>query len=221
MSDNSINDFAKRLRDVEVQNRSLRWSLSGLSMIAVVLLTLGAASPEQNDRKANASFGTLHTSKVVISDDSGRERMVLELANGEPSISMFNHEGQRQVYLGIDEEWEDTAYLSVSSRLSNGDVDKQAVLAATTTHPQLPGNSQLILYDAKPGQKTVVRRHLVRLSSGYKDRLPYLEIRQTADRGEGEVNLDLLEAEPVDNGVLLNTNSDPAMLSGVSVAPRE
>ena len=215
----TLDELANRMRDLEEQNRTLRRSLAGLLMSVIVLLILGAALPGQNEKTADGTFDTIHTNKVVIADSNGQDRIVLELASGEPAISMFNHEGQRQVFLGIDENWQDTAYLSVSSRLHNGDVDKQAVLAATTTHPQVPGNSQLVLYDARPTQKDAGRRHLVRLSSGHRDRLPYLEIHQTEEGGERHVNLELLQANPVDTGILLNTNSDPATLSGVKVVP--
>ena len=219
MNDSTINDLTNRLDDLERRNRTLKRSFSGLGLSVVAVLIVGAALPSQTKDPQDGLFETIRARKVVIGDSNGRDRLVLELSTGEPTLKMFNHEGQRQVFLGIDELWHDTAYLSVSSRLHNGDVDKQAVLAATTSHPDSPGNSQLVLYDPQPMQKNAAHRHLVRVSSGLADKKPYLEIHESSERGAGQVDLDLLEAKPAANeqGVLLDTNSSPATLSGVQV----
>ena len=96
----------------------------------------------------------------MISDIDGCDRLVLKLNAGEPALTMFNHLGQRQIYLGINELWNDTAYLSISSRIENGDVYKQAALAVTTGHLDAPGSSQVPLYGAAAGQTNVALRIL-------------------------------------------------------------
>lgn len=219
MTDFANRNLEIRLRELERQNRGFKKVAFGFILSAVALLVVGAASPDREQELKDMSFGTLHVRKVVISDDDGRERMVLQLESNEPSLKMFNHRGQRQVFLGIDELWDDAAYLSVSSRLDGGDVDKQAVLAATPSHMELPGNSQLILFDAKPPQENAALRHLVRLSSGLSDQKPYLEITESLTKDQSQVNLDVLHARPAVEGrrVLLETSAAPATLSGVKV----
>lgn len=219
MTDFTTSNVETRLRYLEKQNRYLKRAAAVLALGVVAVLIAGAASPEPTKEPEDMSFGTLHARKVVISDQDGRERMILQLESNEPTLKMFNHRGQRQVFLGIDELWDDVAYLSVSSRLDGGDVDKQAVLAATPSRMELPGNSQLILFDAKPPQENAALRHLVRLSSGLADQKPYLEIAESSTRGRGQVNLDVLQASPATDGrrVLLETNAAEATLSGVDV----
>ena len=214
MTNQAITDLTKRLSRLETQNRMLRKAVCGVILSAVAVFFVGAG---QVDKRQADSFDTLRARRVVIGDSNGRDRLILELESGEPTLKMFNHHGHRQIFLGINEQWDDTAYLSVSSRLENGDVDKQAVLAVTSSRPKSPGNSQLVLYDAKPGQKDAARRHLVRLSSGLTNQKPYLEMRESPEKGASEVNPELLRAEPTTSGrrVLLDTNSEPPTLSGV------
>lgn len=219
MRDISLGELSDRVQDLERQNRVQRRLVFGLAAGTIMLLTLGAGRPAQNDETAG-KFDTVTAKRVVITDSNGSERLTLELASGEPAISMFNHKQQRQIFLGIDEDWQDTALLSVSSRQSNGEVDKQAVLAATTGHPQSPGNSQLILYDAKPMERYSPRRELLRLSSGRGAQKPYVEVYESTTGGEREVNLTLLQAAPGDHGVLLNTDAKQATLTGVTLEPR-
>lgn len=221
MTDFAVRDLASRMDNLERQNRRLKRTVSALFLIAVTVLTVGAAAPGSTKDREDVLFGTLRARKVVISDNTGRERLVLGLDSNEPTLKMFNHKGQRQVFLGIDELWDDTAYLSVSSRLDGGDVDKQAVLAVTPGQSELSGSSQLVLFDAKPPQKNAALSHLVRLSSGQAAQNPYLEIHGSSSKETRHVNLDLLRAKPDSNGqrVLLDTNPEPAALRGVKVAP--
>ncbi len=219
MTQITINDITSRLNRLERQNRSLRRSLIGLGLSVAALMTAGAAFSAREDPK-DSTFDTIHVGKLVMSDSDGRERIVMKLDLGEPTLEMFNHDGKRQVFLGIDELWDDTAYLSVSSRVSNGDIDKQAVLAATTSSPNSPGNSQLVLFDAKPNKHDVATRNYVTLSSGLPDQKPFLEIREASNKAQSEVNLELLMSELATSGrqTLLDTNANPASLSGVKVA---
>ncbi len=219
MTDKTISDLINRLHQVERSNRNIKSCLAGVGLSAIVLLSFGAAQLKQAENQQDMSCDTMRARRVVISDQDGHERLVMELESGEPTLKMFNHEGRRQIFLGIDEFWEDTAYLSVSSRLENGDIDKQAVIAATTSRPNSSSSTQLILYDGKPTQKNATNRHVVRLSSGLGDQKPYLEINETSEKQRDGVNLDLLEAKPTkgDRHVMLDTNSNPAVLSGVNV----
>lgn len=152
MTDIDVRDLENRMETLEHQNRFFKRAMFALSVSAVAVLMVGAAAPGVAEKRGDGAFDTLHARKVIISDSDGRERLVLGLDSNEPTLKMFNHKRQRQIFLGIDEQWDDTAYLSVSSRLEGGDVDKQAVLAATPSFSGLPGNSQLILYDARPPQ---------------------------------------------------------------------
>lgn len=221
MTDIDVRDLENRIKTLEGQNRLFKRIVVGLSVGAVAALMVGAATPDQTEKRGDGVFDTLRARKVVISDSDGHERLVLELDSNEPTLKMFNHKRQRQVFLGIDELWDDTAYLSVSSRLDGGDVDKQAVLAATSGHTEASGNSQLILYDAKPSQNDAALRHFLRLSSGKADQKPYLEMHESTSKDESHVSLNVLRAKPVTDGqrVLLDTNPNPARLSGVTVAP--
>ena len=188
MTDKSISDLTHRLNQLERNNRNIKRILMGVALSAIILLSVGAAQLQQAENQKDISCDTMRARKVVISDQDGRERLVLELESGEPTLKMFNHQGGRQIFLGIDEFWEDTAYLSVSSRLENGDVDKQAVIAATTSRPSSSSSTQLILYDGKPMQKNAANRHVVRLSSGFGDQKPYFEINETSEKQRDGVN---------------------------------
>lgn len=222
MTDKIITDLTNRLNQLERNNRNIKRSLIGVALIAVILLSVGATQSDQAGNQKDVSCDILRARKVVIRDQDGHERLVLELESGEPTLKMFNHEGGRQIFLGIDEFWEDTAYLSVSSRLQNGDVDKQAVIAATTSRRDSSSSSQLILFDGKPIQNNAANRHVVRLSSGLGDQKPYLEINETSEKGRDGVTFKLLEAKPAagERQVLLDTNPNPASLSGVNVRGR-
>lgn len=222
MTDKTITDLTNRLNQLERSNLNIKRSLTGVALGAIVLLSVGATRSEQAENQKDISCDTMRARKVVISDQDGHERLVLELESGEPTLKMFNHKGGRQIFLGIDEFWEDTAYLSVSSRLENGDVDKQALIAATTSRPNSSSSTQLILYDGKPMQKDAANRHIVRLSSGFGDQKPYFEINETSEKQREGVNLNLLEAKPTvgDRHMLLDTNPNPAVLSGVKVLGR-
>ena len=220
MTGDTFRDLTNRLNDLERSNRNMKRGLFALLMGAIFSLAIGAALPDQAQNQKDLSCGTMHASKVVIGDEDGRDRLILELESGEPTLKMFNHEGRRQIFLGIDEYWDDTAYLSVSSRLKNGNVDKQAVIAATTSRPDLPSSTQLILYDGNPKQKNAAHRHIVRLSSGLAEQKPYLEIDELSEKGDDGVNMKLLEAKPaaIERRVMLDTNPKPALLSGVEVS---
>lgn len=221
MTQFTINDITNQLNHLERQNRNLRRSLIGLGLSVAAVMTVGAAFSARSEDPKDASFATIHVGKLVMSDSDGRERIVMRLELGEPTLEMFNHDGKRQVFLGIDELWDDTAYLSVSSRLPNSDIDKQAVLAATRSTPNSPGNSQLVLFDAKPNKDDITIRNHVRLSSGLLNQRPFLEISEVSDKAQAEVNLDLLKSELATSGrqTLLDTNHNPASLSGVKLAP--
>ncbi|NQV27328.1 MAG: hypothetical protein HQ518_23520 [Rhodopirellula sp.] len=221
MTDIDVRDLENRLETLERQNQFFKRIVVGLSVGAVAVLMVGAAAPDLAEKRGDGVFDTLRVKKVVISDSNGQERLVLGLDSNEPALEMFNHKHQRQVFLGIDELWDDTAYLSVSSRLEDGDVDKQAVLATTPSFSGLPGSSQLILFDARTPQENSGQSHLIRLSSGQADQKPYLEIHESSMKEQTEVNLKVLRARPTATGqrVLLDTNTDPATLSGARVAP--
>ena len=221
MNDTAMNQLTIRLENLERQNRNLNRTLSGLVFGVVALMMVGAAFSGPNEDPKDGTFGTIHAARIVVNDYDGRDRMILELNSGEPALRMFDHDGRQQVFLGIDELWQDTAYLSVSARLPNGDIDKQAVLAAATSAVNSPGNCQLVLFDATPEAKDPAGRRYVRLSSGVSDRKAFMEIAETSDKAQREVNLGLLKSKPATNGrrVLLDTNSDPATLSGLTITP--
>lgn len=218
----AFKDLTERLDRLERQNRNLKRGLCGLSLAAVLILVGGAGLGEPTE-SGDVTFRTIHAQKIAITDRDGKERLVLELDAGEPSLTMLNHEGMQQVYLGINESWNDSAYLSVCSRRKNGAVDKQAVLVATESQgasagKQKPGNSQLLLCDFAPKQETAAGLHMVRLSSGRLDELkPYFEIREFKEARENQVDFDLLMAEPANTGqrLFLNTTPDTTTVSGV------
>ena len=162
MTDNYLLELSSRLTRLERTNRNRRRGLFALGIGVIVLFSVGAALPDQGDDRKDVSFGTVHASKIVISDEDGHDRLILALESGEPTLKMFDHAGRRQIFLGIDEFWEDTAYLSVSSRLGNGNIDKQAVIAATTSRPNTSSSSQLVLYDGHPKPDGAVRRQAPR-----------------------------------------------------------
>ncbi len=220
MTDNIIRDLTNRLNRLEQKRKDTKRNLLGLAVGAIALSSVGATLSNQAEDQKDIVCNTLQAKKVVIRDQEGRERLILELESGEPTLKMLNHEGRRQIYLGIDEFWDDAAYLSISSRLENGDVDKQAVVAATTSRPNSPSTTQLILYDGQPKQRNAAKRHVVRLSSGLADQKPYLEIQELSEKGDDGVSMKLLEARPTagERGVLLDTNPSPATLSGVQFA---
>ena len=218
-----MQDLSERLDRLEGQNRWLKHGLCGILMLTAVVMIAGAVATDSGD----ATFGAIVAKRFVITDVDGTERLVLELDAGEPTLTMMNHDGQRQVYLGIDENWNDSAYLSICSRLENGAVEKQAVLVATPTRSKeetgfrqtlLPGNTQLLLYDLAPKQESAVGRHLLRLSSGQLDQLkPYIEIREVEDGESRQLDFDLLTAGPTEKGqrFLLDTTPASTIVSGV------
>ena len=174
-----------------------------------------------------AEFASIEAKRLAITDGDGTERLILEMEAGEPTLTMLNHQGNPQVYLGIDEDWDDSAYLSLSSRLENGAVEKQAVLVATPSRKKgaagfgkvgRPGNAQLLLYDLEPQHETAGGRQLMRLSSGRLDVMkPYIEIREVDNRESRQLDFELLSAGPSDEGqrFLLDTTSDTVTVSGV------
>ena len=211
-------NLTERLDRLERQNRNLKRGLGGIVLTAAALLLVGAATAPNGD----VAFSTIHAQKLAIVDRDGNDRLVLELDAGEPTLTMKNHDGLQQVYLGINENWNDGAYLSVCSRQENGVIDKQAVLVATASRPAssgiprklLPGNSQLLLYDVAPKQENAAARHLVRLSSGRLDELkPYLEIREIEQSRDTQLSLDVLTAEPTAVGQRFLLNTTPATTS--------
>lgn len=218
----AVKALTERLDRLERQNRKLRLGLLGTAVTAALCLLVGAVSTEIGD----GTFKTVEAQKLAIVDGDGKERLVLELDAGEPALTMLNHAGMQQVYLGISENWNDSAYLSVCSRRENGSVDKQAVLVATKSQTgasafdqkPLPGNAQLVLYDLAPQHKLAAGRHLVRISSGRLDeQKPYLEIREFKDTGDNQLNFDVLTAAPESAGqrFLLDTTSETTTISGV------
>ena len=217
MTDKTILELTNRLNQLERSNQKFKRSLIGLGLVSVSLLSAGAAQLNQADPPKNMTCDTMHARKLVISDAGGHERLVLALDAGEPTLKMYNHEGRRQIFLGIDEFWEDTAYLSIASRLENGEVDKQAVLAATSRRPNSSSTTQLILYDGNAAKENAGARQVVRLSTGLGEQKPFLEINGSIDKQSEGVNLSVLESKPTlgDRQVLLDTNSSPASLSGV------
>ncbi len=218
MQDHEQSDLIDRINKLENQNRRIRTFLAGLVITALGLATIGAAVPESS-KPDDIRVEQIQARSLIISDNEGRDRLILQVERGEPALKMLNHKGQQQVFLGIHEGWEDAAYLSVSSRLESGEIDKQAVLAATTSHPDFAGSTQLMLYDAMPRQKNAGRRHFVRLSTGQQEQKPFFMIHETMEKGAGEITLDDLHAKIVKDGqrILLNTTSNPATLSGVRV----
>jgi hypothetical protein len=220
MTIDTISDLTNRLNRLERTNQNLRRSLLALAVGGSLVLFAGAMQPDKEADEKTVSFGTVQARKLVIRDDDGLDRLILALDSGEPAVTMFDHEGRRQIFLGIDEHWEDTAYLSVSSRLGNGNIDKQAVIAATTSQPDSPGSSQLVLYDGRPKPESTVRRQVVKLSTGLANQKPFLEISESSDKDEGGVNIELLNAKPNSDGrrVLLDTNASPAVLFGVELS---
>ena len=215
-------DLTERLDRLERQNRNLKRGLCGAFVVAV-LFSIGGAVPLESD----AAFRTMKAQRLSIVDSNGKDRLILALDDGEPTMSMLNHDGLQQVYLGINENWNDSAYLSVSTWFDDGTVDKQAVLVATRSRQSagvrekiLPGNSQLLLCDLARKQPTDANRHLVRLSSGRLDELePYFEIRELSEIRDDELNFELLMAAPTDAGrrFMLDTTPEKTTISGVEV----
>ena len=225
MNTTNHRSLSDRLDLLERENRQLKRCFYGALVIASMFMMLGADTSETGE----ASFDSITAKRVAIKDRDGTDRLVLELDRGEPSLTMRNHEGMRQVRLGINEEWNDSAYLSLCSRLENGTADKQALLIATPTQGEgaggfggklVPGNAQLLLYDPAPKQKSAAKRHLMRLASGRLAALkPYVEIREIEDAAGRELSLNLITAEPTVNGqrFLLDTTTNPATISGLQV----
>ncbi len=208
------NNLRERLDCLERQNRNLRRGLYVFAIVSATLFLMGAAD------RGDETLGNIEAKRLAITGDDGKERLVLQLEDGEPALTMLNHNGVEQVYLGINESWHDSAYLSVCSRLKNGAVDKQAVLVAAH-HDTKPGNAQLVLFDRAPKQPSAADRHLMRLSSGRRDqRKPYIEIRELGTTQESELNFDILMAEPTASGqrFLLDTTPDVTVVSGVEGA---
>jgi len=224
----AMNELTQRLNQLERQNERLRYMLCGFLLCSVAVLLLGAAVVSDNAIEGeDVTFGTIRAQRVAVMDGDGRERLILELDAGEPTLTMRNHAGMEQVYLGINENWNDTAMLSVSSRLDNGSVDKQAVLATTKSRAAAPGfrrdarpgNSQLLLYDLAPQQKNAARRHVLRLSTGlYDAQKPYMEIYEYQEGSENHLSFDVLMAKPEAAGqrFLLDTTGEETTLSGVA-----
>jgi hypothetical protein len=90
-----INDLTDRLECLERQNGNLRRGLYGLVLVAATLLLIGAVA------NTDAKFQAIQAQRVAITDNDGKERLILELVDGEPAITMLNHQGQQQVYLGV------------------------------------------------------------------------------------------------------------------------
>lgn len=72
-------------------------------------MSIGATLSNQADNQKDLTCDTIHAKKFVISDQDGHECLILELESGEPTLKMFDHEGRRRIFLGIDELWDDTA----------------------------------------------------------------------------------------------------------------
>jgi hypothetical protein len=220
MNVDTIHSLTNRLNRLERTNQSLRRSLLALAVGGSLVLFVGAMQLDKEADEKTISFGTVQARKLVIRDDDGLDRLILAIDSGEPALTMFDHEGRRQIFLGIDEHWEDTALLSVSSRLVNGNIDKQAVIAATTSRSDSLGSSQLVLYDGRQKPESPVRRQVVKLSTGIANQKPFLEITESSDKDNDGVNIELLNAKPNSDGrrVLLDTNASPAVLHGVEVS---
>ena len=90
MTDNTIHDLTIRLNRLERTNQSMRRSLFALGVGWIAVFSVGAALPDQADDRKDISFGTVRASKVVISDEDGRDRLILALESGEPSLKMFD-----------------------------------------------------------------------------------------------------------------------------------
>ena len=101
MNDMTITDLKNRLNQLERSNRNIKRSLVGVGLSAIVLLSLGAAQVEQSNPQKDVSCDTMRARRVVISDQDGHERLVLELDSGEPTLKMLNHEGHRQEWHGF------------------------------------------------------------------------------------------------------------------------
>ena len=114
----TIAELTQRLNQLERQNARLRRVLFGFLLCAAAVLLLGAAL--SGDEGQDVTFGTIHAQRVAIMDGDGHERLILELAAGEPALTMRNHDEMEQIYLGINENWNDTAMLTLSSRLDGG-----------------------------------------------------------------------------------------------------
>lgn len=204
-----------RLDRLEKENRNLRRGMVGIVLFAVVAFTAGAVPTGSEE----VEFGTIQAKRLALTDSDGAERLILELQAGEPTLTMLNHDGDPQVYLGIDEAWDDSAYLALSGRLENGSVEKQAVLVATPSRKKgaagfgkegRPGNSQLLLFDLNPARDTDGRQ-LMRLSSGgFGEAKPYIEVREVKDMESRQLDFELLTAGPSSEGKLLRLDSDGA-----------
>jgi len=197
--------ISDRLDRLEKENRNLKRGFVGFVLVAAVTFIAGAVPSGSEE----VEFGTIQAKRLTLTDSDGAERLILELQAGEPTLTMLNHDGDPQVYLGIDEAWDDSAYLALSSRLENGAIEKQAVLVATPSRKKgaagfgkeaRAGNSQLLLFDLKPhGDDNA--RHLMRLSSGGLDTAkPYIEVRDVQDLDSRQLDFKLLTAGPSDAG---------------------
>lgn len=93
------------------------------------------------------------------------------------------------------------------------------MIGTTTKRSNSSSTTQVVLYDGQPQQKSAAARNVLRLSSGFADQKPYLEINELSEKGDDGVSMKLLEAKPAQSGrrVLLDTNPTPAVLSGTKV----
>lgn len=81
----------------------MHWKLSavmGWTVVGVVLLT-GAKGD-----------GELRTDRLVIEDSKGHERLILQVANGDPSITMNDAGGVERLVIELDRNGDPSIYLN-------------------------------------------------------------------------------------------------------------
>lgn len=235
MNEDLITSLSVRIDQLERHNRRLKRWAAGFVLTMVAILLVGASPANQEDevklinslmdrvdrieRLADsdvAEFKTVHAQRIAIRDSTDKDRLILELDQKEPTLTMFNHNGLQQVYLGINESWGDAAYLSVSSRLRGGATGKQSLLIARDN------DSQLLLCDLDPRQENAARRHLVRVATGDDTQKPYVEFRESSAGRKTEVTLDMLNLNPSQTGrrLFLDTTPGETTISGAVLSQR-